>query len=67
VRVQLTEYGGHKLVDARVFTEYRTTREVGPTKRGISIKVEQLGDLIEALTTARDRAQALGWMNGDAG
>jgi len=66
VRVQLTEYSGHRLVDARVFTEYRATGEVGPTKRGLSMKVEQLDDLISALKKARDRAHALGWLDGGA-
>jgi hypothetical protein len=66
LRVQLTTFNGHHLLDARVFTRYDSTGEIGPTKRGLSLKLDQLDALICALTEARQTAVALGWINGGA-
>lgn len=63
-RVQLVTYNGRHLVDARVFTEYKSSGEIGPTKKGISVRVDQLDALIDALTAARTKAKGLGWLNG---
>ena len=49
IRVALTEYQGKRLCDIRVFTEYRSTGEIGPTKKGLSVRIEQLPELIKAL------------------
>ena len=57
VRVTLTEYNGRALCDVRVYTEYKTTGEIGPTKKGISFRVEMLPALIAALTEAHGKAQ----------
>ncbi|MBM3558756.1 MAG: hypothetical protein FJX53_02455 [Alphaproteobacteria bacterium] len=62
VRVQLTTFNGHHLTDLRVFTKYDSTGELGPTKNGVSLKVEQLDALIGALTEARQRAVTLCWL-----
>ena len=63
LRVTLTEYQGKPLLDLRVFTTYRTTGEVGPTKKGVTIKVELLPDLIAALRQAEGEARKLGFVD----
>lgn len=60
VRVTLTEYNGRALCDVRVYTEYKTTGEIGPTKKGVSVRVEMLPALISALTEAHAQATASG-------
>ena len=66
-RVQLVTYNGRHLVDARVFTTYKSSGQIGPTKKGISVRVDQLPALIAALTEAHSRAAALGWTGDGAG
>lgn len=60
VRITLTEYNGRDLCDIRVYTEYKTTGEIGPTKKGVSLRVEMLPALISALTEAHAKAVAAG-------
>ena len=60
IRVALTEFSGHDLVDIRVFTEYRESGEIGPTKKGVSFKIQQLGEVIQALQSAEHEARQAG-------
>ena len=61
VRVNLTEYRGYDLVDVRVFAEPRSgTGPRIPTKAGISLKIEHLPELIEALQRAERKARDAG-------
>lgn len=64
VRVTLTEYNGRNLCDIRVYTEYKSSGEVGPTKKGVSLRVEMLPALIAALTEAHGKAVASGGGGG---
>ena len=66
VRVALTEFNGHDLVDVRIFTDFRAgaAQVRGPTKNGVSLNVTALPALIEALGRARDEAERRGLIGG---
>ena len=49
VRVSLTEYKGHKLVDLRIYYEPEGGGERRPTKKGITIDVGLYPELKKAL------------------
>ncbi len=49
VRVSLTEYRGHKLIDLRVYYEPRDGGERLPSKKGLTISVELFPELKKAL------------------
>jgi Transcriptional Coactivator p15 (PC4) len=64
LRITITEYyQGKPLLDLRVFTKYRTTGEVGPTKKGVTVKVELLPDLLAALRHAEAEARKMGLLS----
>jgi Transcriptional Coactivator p15 (PC4) len=48
VRVVLSTFKGHRLVDIRIYADFGQG-ERKPTKKGICLKVEKLADLIHAL------------------
>lgn len=54
IRVALTNYKGHELVDVRVFVESEIRADHVPTRKGIAVKPSLLPALIEALAKARD-------------
>jgi hypothetical protein len=49
VRVSLTEYKGHKLIDLRIYYEPDDAGERRPTKKGITIDVGLYPELKKAL------------------
>ena len=57
VRVSITEYQGHDLVDLRVWTTPDNGGDPFATKKGLSIRVTMLPELIEALKQAEATAQ----------
>jgi hypothetical protein len=57
VRVALTSYRGHDLVDIRVFYQDEQG-EWRPTKRGVSISVDSFTELREAITKAEEMLNA---------
>ena len=60
VRIELNEFNGHDLVAARV---YATTKADGtrvPTRKGITLNVRLLPELIEGLQAAEVEARAAG-------
>ena len=59
VRVRLTDYAGHKLVDVRAFWTDASTGELRPGK-GLCLRRELLPQLIDALTVAEGMAVADG-------
>lgn len=61
IRVSLDEFRGRNLLDVRVFSSF-STGEPTPTKKGLSIRIEMLDDLLEALTKAKAQADAMGWV-----
>jgi hypothetical protein len=66
VRVALDEFHGIDLIDIRVFADFTGTHaEKRPTKKGISLKVAKLPELIEALEKARAEAERRGLLTAD--
>ena len=58
VRVSLTSYRGHDLVDIRVFFQDEQG-EWRPTKRGVSLSVDSFAELREAVVKAEEMLNAL--------
>lgn len=58
LRIRLCEYRGHTYVDLRTFTEMRDSKEVVATKKGVTVKPEQLDQLIDGLRKAKAAAEA---------
>ena len=66
VRIVLDTFKGTQLIDMRVFAAFTSGNIMMPTKKGLSLRVEMLPDLIAALSQAQDKAEELGWIGGDA-
>lgn len=66
VRIVLDTFKGVQLVDMRVFTAFTANNILMPTKKGLSIRAELLPELIDALNRARDKAEEMGWIGGEA-
>lgn len=61
IRVELSEFNGHDLINIRVWAERRDgSTERIPTKAGIACKVTLLPELIEALRKAEIAARKAG-------
>ena len=58
VRVSLTSYRGHDLVDIRVFFQDEQG-EWRPTKRGVSLSVDSFAELREAVVKAEEMINTL--------
>jgi Transcriptional Coactivator p15 (PC4) len=58
VRVSLTSFRGHDLVDIRVFFQ-DDQGEWRPTKRGVSLSVDSFAELREAIVKAEAMLNAL--------
>lgn len=58
VRVALTSYRGHDLVDIRVFFQDEQG-EWRPTKRGVSLSVDSFAELREAILKVEEMLNAL--------
>jgi transcriptional coactivator p15 (PC4) len=58
VRLSLTSYRGHDLVDIRVFFQDEQG-EWRPTKRGVSLSVDSFAELREAIVKAEEMLNAL--------
>ena len=67
VRITLTEFGGHQLIDARVYCHPHgdPDRAMIATKRGLSVRVELLPLLIAALQAAERKALEAGLLAGE--
>ena len=55
VRIELTEYHGHHLVGLRIYSNWLQDRKMRPTRKGITVAVELLPAIIEALREAQRR------------
>ena len=64
VRVVLDEFKGTSLCDMRVFAAFSAAGVPMPTKKGLSVRVDMLGELIETLTAAKAEAERIGWLGG---
>jgi len=52
LRIRLREYNGHQLLDVRVF-EPDSTGRLKPSKRGVSVNVNKIDELIDGFLQAR--------------
>lgn len=66
VRIAIDEFRGTQIVDVRVFASFNgDAEERSPTKKGVSLKVERLPALIEALAQAKEEAIRRGLLPED--
>lgn len=63
VRVEITEFKGHNLVDLRVYADGDDGQV--PTKKGITVRVGLLPDLIEGLKKAETAPRSQGLLDGN--
>ncbi len=52
IRISLSEYKGTKFIDIRLFW-LKSDDEILPTRKGISLDIEKLDELISGLENAR--------------
>jgi hypothetical protein len=64
--VSLCRFNGHNLLDLRVHAAFGGDATKRPTRKGISINVTRLPELIAALHGAADEARRLGLLADDA-
>jgi hypothetical protein len=69
VRIALSRFKGTDLVDVRVFAAFSNVpdNERRPTKKGVSLKLQYLPALVEALEGALAYARAHGLLDSDRG
>lgn len=60
LKISLSVFNGHRLVNARIFAPYKDGGS-GPTAKGVALKVGMLPALIQALSEAHAKALSLGW------
>ena len=61
LRAGLSEYRGHHLINCRVWANYDSPlEEKRPTKKGFTLAVPKLPELIAALQKAEEEARAAG-------
>jgi hypothetical protein len=60
VRVALTSYAGHALVDVRTYADFGDAEERRATKKGVALKLSRLPALIDALVAAEAEARSRG-------
>ena len=61
LRVGISEYRGHHLVNCRIWANYDSPlEERRPTRKGFALRLEQLPELIAALQKAEEEARAAG-------
>ena len=67
IRIDLSEYCGHDLINLRTWANYDSpTAEKRPTKKGFALRVALLPELIEALQAAEREARAAGLLKDEA-
>lgn len=67
IRISLSRFKGVDLIDVRTFVNFGGTPddERNATKKGISLKVERLPELLDALKAALETARAQGLLDAD--
>jgi hypothetical protein len=64
LRVSLPRFKGVELIDVRTFAQFGSGEEAKrPTRKGITLKIEHLPQLIDALTAALADARARGLLD----
>jgi len=65
VRVSLSHFKGHDLVDLRVFVEAAGNDDRVPTRRGIALRIDRLPELVIALQEVEAIARRNGLLEDD--
>ena len=66
VHIDISEFGGHDLVDIRIWANYKSAAQPKrPTKKGVSLNIEKLPELIYALEKAQLRAREAGLLKDE--
>jgi Transcriptional Coactivator p15 (PC4) len=60
VRVELVTYKGHDLVGIRVYSDFSKSKEMLPTRKGVTVQVGLIAELIEGLQEAKRKAEENG-------
>ena len=60
VRVALSSFNGVPLIDIRIYADFGNGPDRNATRKGASLRVERLPELIALLTLAADKARATG-------
>ncbi len=67
VAVAFDKYAGHDLIDVRVTVPLTESSGLwAPTKKGLSLRIAQLPQLVALLVSAEAKARAEGLIGGDA-
>jgi hypothetical protein len=62
IRIALTEFSGRSLVDLRTYVAFGGVEEKRPTKKGVSVRIDKLSELLAALELVRDEAVRQGFL-----
>ncbi len=65
LRVELTEFKGHQLIQLRVWAKNGDANSI-PTKSGFGLRVSFIPTLRAVLADAEAKARALGWLEAAA-
>ncbi len=65
VQIELTEFNGHDLLAIRIYADSGDSWV--PTKKGVTVRVGMLPDLVAALVEAEREASAAGLLAGAGG
>lgn len=61
LRISVSQFHGHTLADVRVFVPVAALDCMTATKKGISVRIDMIDEVIAGLQDAKARATALGW------
>jgi len=66
VRITLGTYRGYDLVSARIWTDADDGGDRRPTRKGLTLRVERLPELVAALRQAEEEARRVGLLEEDS-
>ena len=66
VRIELSEFKGHQLLNARVWWTPDDGTTWNPSKRGFALHVDALPELLAGLTALEAEAERRGWLEDSA-
>ncbi len=66
VRVSLDEFKGNLTIDVRLFEPFTPAKVPMPTRKGVTLGLAKLPELVRALADAEKQARELGLIGGEA-
>lgn len=61
INIGLSEYQGRRSLDMRSFMAFQG-QDFAPTKKGVSIPIEKIDEVLKAVQAAKAEAVAKGWI-----